>query len=88
MNFEEKTKSENLVFDGAVLHVYCDDIIQPDGKEAKREYAKHLGAVCVVPLTDKGEVICVKQYRYAHHRLFLEIPAGNRDSQNPLARAC
>ena len=52
MNFEEKTKSENLVFDGAVLHVYCDDIIQPDGKEAKREYAKHLGAVCVVPLTD------------------------------------
>jgi hypothetical protein len=38
MNFEEKTKKENLIFDGKVLHVYCDDIIQPDGKEAKREY--------------------------------------------------
>ena len=79
MNFEEKTKRENLIFDGVVLHVYCDDIIQPDGKEAKREYAKYLGAVCVVPLTDEGEVICVKQYRYAHHRIFLEIPAGKLD---------
>ena len=79
MKFEEKTKSENLIFDGVVLHVYCDEIIQPDGKEAKREYAKHLGAVCVVPLTDEDEVICVKQYRYAHRRLFLEIPAGKLD---------
>lgn len=79
MNFEEKTKRENLVFDGKVLHVYCDEIIQPDGKAATREYAKHLGAVCVVPLTDEGEVICVKQYRYAHRRMFLEIPAGKLD---------
>ena len=54
MNFEEKTKQENLIFDGKVLHVYCDDIIRPDGKAAKREYAKHLGAVCVVPLTGEG----------------------------------
>lgn len=79
MIFEEKTKKENLVFDGAILHVYCDDIIQPDGKDAKREYARHLGAVCVVPLTNEGEVICVRQYRYAHSRVFLEIPAGKLD---------
>lgn len=79
MNFEEKTKSQNLVFDGKVLHVYCDDIYLPDGREATREYAKHLGAVCVVPLTDGGEVICVKQYRYAHGRVVLEIPAGKLD---------
>ena len=79
MNFEEKTKRENLIFDGKVLHVYCDDVICPDGKDATREYAKHLGAVCVVPLTADNEVICVKQFRYAHHRMFLEIPAGKLD---------
>ena len=79
MNFEEKTKRENLIFDGKVLHVYCDDVICPNGKDATREYAKHLGAVCVVPLTADNEVICVKQYRYAHHRMFLEIPAGKLD---------
>ena len=80
MNFEEKTKSENLIFDGNILHVYRDDIYLPDGKEATREYVKHLGAVCVVPLTDEGEVICVKQYRYAHKRIVLEMPAGKLDS--------
>lgn len=79
MDFEEKLKKENLIFDGKVLHVYCDEVIRPDGKPAKREYARHLGAVCVVPLTDEGEVICVKQFRYAPHRVFLEIPAGKLD---------
>ena len=80
MNFEEKTKSENLIYKGNILDVYCDDIYLPDGKEATREYMKHLGAVCIVPLTDEGEVICVKQYRYAHKRIVLEIPAGKLDS--------
>lgn len=79
MRFEEVTKKENLIFDGKVLHVYCDDIIRPDGESATREYAKHLGAVCVVPLTAENEVVCVKQFRYAHHRMFLEIPAGKLD---------
>ena len=51
----------------------------PDELRDQFPYAKHLGAVCVVPLTDKNEVICVKQYRYAHHRMFLEIPAGKLD---------
>ena len=79
MDFEEKTKEERLVYDGKILHVYCDDIYLPNGCEAKREYVKHLGAVCVVPLTEDGEVICVRQYRYAHKREVLEIPAGKLD---------
>ena len=79
MNFEEKTKAEKLIYDGNILHVYKDDIYLPDGREATREYVKHLGAVCIVPLTEKNEVVCVKQFRYAHHRVVLEIPAGKLD---------
>lgn len=75
----ERTTAEHLIFDGRVLHVYCDDIVRPDGKPSKREYARHNGAVCVVPLTDEGEVICVKQYRYAVGKTMLEIPAGKLD---------
>ena len=41
-----------------------------------REYCKHNGGVCVLPLTDDGQVILVEQYRYAHSSLTLEIPAG------------
>lgn len=79
MNFEEKTKEEKLIYDGNIIHVYKDDIYLPDGREATREYAKHNGGVCVVPLTEKNEVICVKQFRYAQHRVALEIPAGKLD---------
>ena len=72
----EKEKSSELIYDGRVLHLYKDEIILPDGSEGIREYCNHNGGVCVLPLTDEGEVILVKQYRYAHRKCTLEIPAG------------
>ena len=53
----------------------------PNGKSAVREVIRHVGAVCVVPLTDAGEVICVRQYRYPAGQVMLEIPAGKLDSK-------
>ena len=76
----EKTAASQEIYDGVVLHVFRDDILLPNGKHSIREYAKHNGAVCVVPITDNGEVLCVKQYRYAHQKVLLEIPAGKLDS--------
>lgn len=78
--FKETQRSSELIFDGKVLHLYKDIIGLPNGKESMREYCRHGGAVCVVPLTDKGEVVCVRQYRYALGRVTLEIPAGKLDS--------
>ena len=77
--FVEKTVSSELLFDGKVIHVYRDDILLPDGNPAYREYNRHIGAVCVIPITDKGEVICVRQYRYPIGDVLLEIPAGKLD---------
>lgn len=79
--YEEKTKSE-LIFDGKVLHVFRDEIKLPNGKPSMREYIKHVGAVCVIPITEEGEVVCVRQYRYAVGRVLLEIPAGKLDSSD------
>ena len=81
-SFEEKQKSSQLIFDGKVLHLYRDEIFLPNGREAFREFCRHIGAVCVVPVTDEGEIICVKQYRYAVGEVMLEIPAGKLDSKN------
>lgn len=78
-NFKEKQISSKLIFDGKILHVYKDDIELPDGNGAFREYVKHVGAVCVVPVTKEGEVICVNQYRYAIGDMLTEIPAGKLD---------
>ncbi len=75
----EKCISSDTVFEGKVLTVKKDVIEQPNGKQGFREYAEHKGAVAVLPLTEGGEVILVKQYRYAVGRVFLELPAGKLD---------
>jgi len=73
---EEKTISSKQVFDGKLLKVFSDSIELPNGKEATREYIKHPGAVCVLPLTDDGFAIMVEQFRYPFHDVLLEVPAG------------
>lgn len=79
MDFTEKTLKENLIFDGIILHLYNDTVLLPNGKEATREYIRHQGAVCVVPVTENGEVVLVKQFRYPLHTVTLEVPAGKLD---------
>ena len=78
----EKELSSKLIFDGRVVHLYVDEVALPNGKTSTREYVKHIGAVAVLPLTDDGEVICVRQYRHAHRCVLTEIPAGKLDSRD------
>lgn len=87
--FEEKQISREEIFDGAVLHVVKDTVLLPDGNVSFREFCLHKGAVAVIPVTDDNEVILVRQFRYAHHRDFLEIPAGKFDfvGEDPIAAA-
>jgi len=79
MELFEKTVSSRLVFDGKVVHLYVDEVELPDGGTSVREFVKHLGAVCVIPVTDEGEVILERQYRYAVGEVLVEIPAGKLD---------
>ena len=78
---ERQTASE-LIFDGNILHLYRDDIALPDGKPAERELIRHVGAVCVIPITDDGCAVMERQYRYPVDRVLLEIPAGKLDSKS------
>ncbi len=79
MNLEEKTLSSQTVFKGRIITVKKDVALLPDGSEAGREYIEHPGGVCVVPLTDKNEILMVKQFRYPYREVVLEIPAGKKD---------
>ena len=79
---EEKQSSSQLIYDGKVIRVFRDEIILPDGNRAFREFNRHNGAVCVIPVTENREVICVRQYRYAVGDVLLEIPAGKLDSKD------
>lgn len=75
---EEPVSSEEI-FSGKISRVYHDTVRLPNGKLATREVMRLPGAVAVVPMTDDGEVILVRQYRYPYSAVMLEIPAGKLD---------
>lgn len=88
--FVEKRINSKETFRGHLLHVFRDVVTLPNGRTAEREWVKHPGAAAVIPITDEGEVILVRQYRYPVRRFTLEIPAGKMDviGEEPLVCAC
>ena len=78
----ERFVSGERVYKGRLLDVRRDEILLPDGKPSAREYIRHVGAVCVVPLTGDGRVIVERQFRYPVGEVMTEIPAGKLDGNN------
>lgn len=79
-NLTEKQISREEIFQGVALHVVKDRILLPDGSESVREISLHNGAAAVIPVLPDRRVIMEKQFRYAHGRVMLEIPAGKLDT--------
>lgn len=78
---QEKQLTTENIFDGQVLHVRFDNIELPNGNRATREVIRHIGAVCVIPITEDGKVIVERQFRYPVDTVITEIPAGKLDSK-------
>ncbi len=76
MELEETKLTSEEIFHGVAIHLFRDEILLPNGNKGVREVVRHPGAVCVLPLTDDGEVIFVNQFRYALNKVTLEVPAG------------
>ena len=84
----ERFVSGEEVYAGGFLRLRRDVVRLPDGSQGAREYIRHPGAVMVVPLTEEGEVVLVRQFRYPLKRHFIEIPAGKMEpGEDPLATA-
>ncbi|KYZ77503.1 ADP-ribose pyrophosphatase [Anaerosporomusa subterranea] len=75
----EKPISSERIYEGAIVNIRRDTVTLPNGKSATREVVEHPGAVAVVPVTDDGKVILVRQFRHPIGQLLLEIPAGKLD---------
>ena len=77
----ETLVSRQEIMKGKVLHVTVDTVEIDDGqggekKTAVREAVWHFGACAILPVTDDGKIILVRQYRYAAGEPMLEVPAG------------
>ncbi|NLF53240.1 MAG: NUDIX hydrolase [Thauera phenolivorans] len=80
----ETALESELMFDGALLKVQCDRVRLPNGREARREYIRHPGAVVVVASLPDGRLVFERQFRYPLGRAFLELPAGKIDPGEPV----
>jgi ADP-ribose pyrophosphatase len=66
-------------YQGTLFRVSTAEYEAPDGGRFERDIVHHPGAVVVVPVTDDGRVIMVRQFRAAVGDDLLEVPAGKRD---------
>ena len=73
---EPRLLDRRTVYAGRVLEVGIDRLRLPDGGTTELEIIRHSGASVVAPITDDGEVVLVRQYRYATGEWLLEAPAG------------
>lgn len=84
MNYEEKTLSSNVVYNGKVVTVIKDNVEVADGHKSFREVILHPGGVVILALKDKDRVLLVKQFRYPLKQTVLELPAGKLEAgENP-----
>jgi ADP-ribose pyrophosphatase len=74
MNFT--VKKSNVIFNGIVFDIKVDQIEYNSGNKGVREVILHNGGAVVVPVTNEGKIIFVKQYRYPFNEWMLELPAG------------
>lgn len=77
-----------LKYKGKILEVYTDYMEFSNGNTAEWDFIRHKGAAAVVPVTDDGRIIMVRQYRNALERETLEIPAGSLDFEGEPGIKC
>ena len=65
------------IYQGRIFTVAVETITLPNGSELHAEIIRHPGSVVIIPVTDSGEIVLVKQYRHAIGRFAWELPAGS-----------
>lgn len=83
-----KRLGRELVYKGAIIDLYKDTVQDQDGRIQEYDFIGHKGAAAVVPVTDEGKILMVRQYRNALDRFTLEIPAGGLNGKDEPGIVC
>lgn len=76
------------VFKAGFFKLRVDECQLPDGRVNPRYYVMEFPSwVNVVPITEDGRMVLVRQYRHAADDIYLEIPGGSADSLTEDPRA-
>jgi 8-oxo-dGTP pyrophosphatase MutT (NUDIX family) len=75
------------IYEGRVFTLQVETIPLPKGGVLKADIIRHPGSVVIIPVTDAGEIVLVRQYRPAIGRWAWELPAGSLKPGEDVDRA-
>jgi ADP-ribose pyrophosphatase len=77
-----------VAFSGRIFNVHVDRVRLPNDRVLDLEVVRHPRSVVLLPLTQAGEIVLVRQYRYVVDRWLWELPAGSLEpGEEPEAAA-
>lgn len=82
-----KRLGRELSYQGKILKVYTDHVYV-NGKDSNWDFIHHNGGAAVVPVTQEGKILMVRQWRNAIDRYTLEIPAGALNWEEESGKDC
>lgn len=88
MSPRAKILSSETLFHGRIFDVRREQVKEPNGLEATREFVVHNGSVVVLPVFEDGRMLLVCQYRHSVGGYLWELVAGRMEpGENPLGGA-
>jgi ADP-ribose pyrophosphatase len=87
MGSRVRVLTSKSVYEGRVVRLKVDRVVEPGGIEATREVVLHAGSVVVLPRLPDGRVLLVRQFRYAAGCPLWELVAGGVEPGESLRAA-
>lgn len=74
---------EEIIFQADRYTIHRVRHVDDQGRQHSRDIIRHPGAVVLLPLTDDGHVVLIRNYRVSIDRTLLELPAGTMEANEP-----
>ncbi len=74
-----KVFEKKVIFSKGPIRLIDCKVRTPHGKVLSRQVLEHPGCVVIIPRTDAGKYILVRQYRFPLEKHLWEFPAGGKE---------
>jgi ADP-ribose pyrophosphatase len=78
---------KKLIFSKGPIRLVDCKVRTPFGKVLSRQVLEHPGCVVIIPRTNEGKYVLVKQYRFPLEKHLWEFPAGGKEPQESFPQA-
>ncbi|RBM53971.1 ADP-ribose pyrophosphatase [Vibrio paracholerae] len=81
--FDKTHSMSKIIHQWKSIALVEEDILLPNGQSVRHTTISHPGAAVILPLTDQGEIVLIRQFRPSLKKWLLELPAGTIEEGEP-----